>query len=110
MAEEIKKLTLAIICETMFSSDADELVGLAGSALGFTRDALNFGLLDIMPIIGPMRLEAKRKALHGQIEDIILDQSAVMVLSLFPRAAIARSNVQGLALVPRATYPTVSLA
>jgi cytochrome P450 len=64
MAEEMKRLTLAIICETMFSSDADELVALAGTALGFTRDALNFGLLDIMPIIGPIRLEAKRKALH----------------------------------------------
>ena len=53
---------------------------------------------------------ARRKALYGQIEDIILDQSAVMVLSLFPRAAVARSNVQGLALVPRATYPTVWLS
>jgi cytochrome P450 len=64
MAEEMKQLTLAIICETMFSSDAAELVALAGTALGFTRDALNFGLLDLLPLIGPMRLEAKRKALH----------------------------------------------
>jgi len=64
MAEEMKQLTLAIICETMFSSDATELVALAGTALGFTRDALNFGILDIMPIIGPIRMEAKRKALH----------------------------------------------
>jgi cytochrome P450 len=66
MAEEMKKLTLAIICETMFSSDADELVALAGTALGFTRDALNFGILDILPVIGPLRLEAKRKALHDE--------------------------------------------
>ena len=53
---------------------------------------------------------ARRKELYGQIEDIILDQSAVMVLSLFPRAAMARSNVQALTLVPRASYPTVWMA
>ncbi len=53
---------------------------------------------------------ARRKALYGQIEDIILDQSAVMVLSLFPRSAAARSNVRGLTLVPKASYPTVWLS
>ena len=51
----------------------------------------------------------QRRELYGQIEDSILDQSAVMVLSLFPRAAMARSNVQGLTLVPKASYPTVWL-
>ena len=65
MAEEMKALTLRIICETMFSSDATELVSLAGTALGFTRDALNFGLLDLLPVIGPMRLKAKQTALHN---------------------------------------------
>jgi cytochrome P450 len=64
MAEEMKALTLRIICDTMFSSDAAELVSLAGTALGFTRDALNFGLLDLLPLIGPMRLKAKQAALH----------------------------------------------
>jgi ABC-type transport system substrate-binding protein len=53
---------------------------------------------------------ARRKDLYGQIEDIILDQSAVMVLSLFPRAAMTRSNVQGLSLVPKTSYPTTWLA
>jgi len=64
MAEEMKALTLRIICGTMFSSDAAELVSLAGTALGFSRDALNFGLLDLLPVIGPMRLKAKQAALH----------------------------------------------
>ena len=64
MAEEMKALTLRIICETMFSSDAVELVKLAGTALGFSRDALNFGILDLLPVIGPMRLKAKQAALH----------------------------------------------
>lgn len=66
MAEEMKALALRIICETMFSSDAGELVGLAGPALGLTKDALNFGLLDLLPLIGPMRLKAKQAALHEE--------------------------------------------
>jgi cytochrome P450 len=64
MAQEMKALTLRIICETMFSSDAPELVSLAGPALGFSRDALNFGILDLLPVIGPMRLKSKQTALH----------------------------------------------
>jgi len=64
MAEEMKALTLRIICGTMFSSDATELVSLAGTTLGFTRDALNINLLDVLPVIGPMRLKAKQAALH----------------------------------------------
>jgi len=52
---------------------------------------------------------ARRKQLYSQIEDIILDQSAVMVLSLFSERPMARSNVQGLTLVPKTSYPTVWL-
>ncbi len=66
IAEEMKALTLRIICETMFSSDASELVNLAGTALGFSRDALNFGILDVMPLIGPIRVKAKTAALHKE--------------------------------------------
>jgi cytochrome P450 len=65
MAEEMKALTLQIICKTMFSSDADELIGLTGAALGFTQTALNFSLLDILPIIGPRRMQAKEDAIHA---------------------------------------------
>jgi cytochrome P450 len=64
VAEEMKAVTLRIICETMFSSDAPELAALAGTALGFTRDALNFGIFDLLPLIGPIRMKAKQKALH----------------------------------------------
>jgi len=65
IAEEMKALTLRIICQTMFSSDAEELVGLTGKALGFTNAALNFSLLDILPVIGPMRMKAKEAAIHA---------------------------------------------
>ncbi len=65
IAEEMKALTLRIICQTMFSSDAEELIGLTGKALGFTNAALNFSLLDILPVIGPMRMKAKEAAIHA---------------------------------------------
>jgi cytochrome P450 len=60
VAEAMKALTLRIICETMFSTDAVELTALAGNALGFTSDALVFSLLDVLPVIGPMRMKAKK--------------------------------------------------
>jgi ABC-type transport system substrate-binding protein len=39
---------------------------------------------------------AKRRDLYGQIEDIILDESASMTVSLYPQTAIANSKVHGL--------------
>lgn len=66
IAEAMKAVTLQIICETMFSSDAPELTALAGGALGFSQEAFNFGLLDLMPVIGPIRRAGKRDAIHAQ--------------------------------------------
>ena len=43
VAEAMKAVTLQIICETMFSSDAPDLTALAGSALDFSSEAFNFG-------------------------------------------------------------------
>jgi cytochrome P450 len=65
ISEEMTDLTLQIICKTMFSSDAEGLVELTGQALGFTQAALNFSLLDILPIIGARRMDAKEKAIHA---------------------------------------------
>jgi peptide/nickel transport system substrate-binding protein len=39
---------------------------------------------------------AKRRDLYGRIQDIILDESAAMTVSLYPQTALARSNVHGL--------------
>jgi cytochrome P450 len=65
VAEAMKALTLRIICQTMFSDDAEELIGLAGTALGFTSDALDFSILDILPVIGPMRMKAKKARIQA---------------------------------------------
>ena len=87
IAEEMKAVTLKIICETMFSSDAPELVALAGTALGFTRDALNFGIMDLLPLIGPPRMKAKMDALHRDF--------AAMDGAIYRMIAERRANLQG---------------
>ncbi|HEY1415050.1 MAG TPA: cytochrome P450 [Caulobacteraceae bacterium] len=63
VADEMRDVTLRIICRTMFSTDADELVGATGKALGFAQDALTFNFLDLLPVIGPWRLRGKQKAI-----------------------------------------------
>src|SRR5215469_2586148 len=83
----MKAVTLRIICETMFSGDAPELTALAGTALGFTRDALNFGLMDVLPVIGPIRMKKKTQALH--------DDFAGMDGAIYRMIAERRANLQG---------------
>ena len=39
---------------------------------------------------------AKRRALYGQIEDIMLDESVSITISLYPQTAVARKNVHDL--------------
>jgi len=87
IAEEMKAVTLRIICGTMFSGDAPELTALAGTALGFTRDALNFGIMDLLPVIGPIRMRAKTQALH--------DDFSAMDGAIYRMIAERRSNLEG---------------
>jgi len=64
IAAQMKALTLKIICRTMFSSDAEELAAHAGEALEFAQASLEFGLLDILPLIGPRRIKRKEEAIR----------------------------------------------
>ncbi|HEX8969299.1 MAG TPA: ABC transporter substrate-binding protein [Chloroflexota bacterium] len=62
------------------------------SFTGFTSD-------DYQKLIGAASVEPdadKRKSLYSQIEDILLDESASITVSLYPQTAIERSNVHGL--------------
>jgi cytochrome P450 len=67
VSAEMTRLTLEIISRTMFSADAGEMTGVTGLALQESADAaFNFNLLDILPVIGPVRL-AQKERLMGQI-------------------------------------------
>ena len=70
IAEDMKALTLKIICRTMFSTDADELAGLARGALEFTQNSLEFGLLDVLPIVGPQRIKRTVDAIRAQFKSM----------------------------------------
>jgi cytochrome P450 len=67
VSAEMTSLTLEIISRTMFSGDAAEMTAITGAALSDGAEAaFNFGLLDVLPIVGPMRLAQKVK-LMGEI-------------------------------------------
>ncbi len=68
IAAEMKSLTLKIICRTMFSSDADELAEYARGALDFAQDSMEFGLLDVLPVIGPRRIRRAQEAIRAHFE------------------------------------------
>lgn len=66
ITEQMQSLTLKIICRTMFSSDAEELAALAGDALDFVQSTLKFGLLDVLPMLGPLRIKRKQEAIRDR--------------------------------------------
>jgi cytochrome P450 len=68
IAGEMKALTLKIICRTMFSSDAEELATCSGGALAFAQASMEFGLLDVLPAIGPRRLKRKQEAIRAHFK------------------------------------------
>jgi cytochrome P450 len=68
IADEMKVLTLKIICRTMFSADADELAALSRGALDFTQGSLEFGLLDVLPVIGPRRIKRTVEAIRARFK------------------------------------------
>jgi cytochrome P450 len=65
IAEEMRALTLKIICRTMFSADAEELAGLADEALEYAQNALVFGALDVLPVIGKWRINRKTDGIRA---------------------------------------------
>ncbi len=68
IAEEMKALTLKIICRTMFSSDAEELATCSREALDFAQASLEFGLLDVLPVIGPRRIKRTVNAIRSHFK------------------------------------------
>jgi cytochrome P450 len=70
IAAEMNALTLKIICRTMFSSDAEELAAHATEALHFAQSSLEFGLLDVLPVIGPWRIKRKTDAIRDHFKSM----------------------------------------
>ena len=64
-SSDMTRLTLEIISGTMFSADAGEMTGVTGLALEQGIDqAFNFNLLDILPVVGGMRLAGRERLMQ----------------------------------------------
>jgi cytochrome P450 len=61
IAHEMTTLTLKIISRTMFSADGEQLGELVDHSLRKVADGMDFGILEMLPLIGPPRLERKLK-------------------------------------------------
>ncbi len=88
IAQEMTHLALHIISRTMFSSDADRLGGMVDGAMRRGQDLLTFGLLDILPLIGPGRIKrrlAQVRATFGEMDGVMYDL-------MRSRAAAARAD------------------
>jgi cytochrome P450 len=57
-------LTLKVISRTMFSADADNISELMGETLRCGMEAMDFGLLDGLPLVGPLLLKRKMDKIH----------------------------------------------
>ncbi len=62
---EMTELTLQIISRTMFSSDSHGICDLVGNTLRDGTEAMTFGLLDALPLIGPWRMRRKMAHIHS---------------------------------------------
>ena len=62
---EMTELTLRIISRTMFSSDSGGICELVSHTLKEGMDAMDFGLLDVLPVIGPPRMREKLAHIHS---------------------------------------------
>jgi cytochrome P450 len=59
IAEAMTALTLKIISRAMFSADSEEIGELFGSTFQRGLAGMDFGLLDLLPVIGPIRIRGK---------------------------------------------------
>jgi cytochrome P450 len=65
VSADMTRLTLEIISRTMFSADAGEMTGVTGLALEQgLEQAFSFNLLDILPVIGAMRMSRREKQMQ----------------------------------------------
>lgn len=64
IAREMTTLTLKVISRTMFSADGDQLGELVDHSLRKVGDRMDFGLFEMLPVIGPRRLKHRLKLIN----------------------------------------------
>jgi len=64
IAMEMTHLTLQVISSTMFSADGEQLGDLVDHSLRKVVEHINFNVFDLLPLIGPRRIERKFARIH----------------------------------------------
>lgn len=64
IAQEMTALTLKVISRTMFSTDADGISDLMGETLRRGTEAMDFGIVHQLPVIGPFLLKRQIARIH----------------------------------------------
>jgi cytochrome P450 len=70
VSADMSQLTLRIIAGTMFSADTDEVIDLVAATMKDGFDISQFNLLDILPIIGPMRMRRRERLMAEQFRPL----------------------------------------
>ncbi|HEX4183927.1 MAG TPA: cytochrome P450 [Caulobacteraceae bacterium] len=111
VGDEMTKLTLQIISETMFSSDMDSMTDLVGSTFAAATDRMDFSLLDVLPVIGRVRMRQMVKEIHGIFHE--LDAAVAKLITdraerreaghqdLLARLVAAQDDESGVGMSPR---------
>lgn len=92
MAEEMTRLTLEVIARTMFSAEGGDMGAMVGDTLHRGQELLAFTALDIMPVIGPMRIAATLKRVRRTFQEL----DAAMYGLIGARAGEARETPRDL--------------
>jgi cytochrome P450 len=70
VSAEMSDVTFRIISRTMFSTDSDDVAGLMSATFLRARKMMNFGVADVLPVIGPMRFRAREQALRANAAEL----------------------------------------
>ena len=72
ISDEMTKLTLKIVSQTMFSADSSGLEELVGKTLHDGQEQLTFGFIDLIPVIGRWHMSRRLAQVHatfGQLDE-----------------------------------------
>jgi cytochrome P450 len=71
IAQDMSGVTLLIIARTMFSTDTDDVIGAVGDSMRAGFDVNDdFNILDLLPIIGPMRMKKRLARMEQQFRPL----------------------------------------
>ncbi len=105
---EMSALTLRIISKTMFATDAPEVIDPIARVMANGFEAQNFNLLDILPIIGAMRMRAREKRMAALfrpmdaiVDRLIAERGGGGVQDLLARLVAASDETTGAKMSPQ---------